>query len=441
VVLIDYDKAFFACIYSFYFTFAKRKETIVRSVTTPKDVSDRLFGWWYRLAAPPDISEDAPLYERERVRRSKLASIIILFEVVYHFATIGVGVTSNPGLLPTLIIALIVLAVAAIFNRNGKTSVAGTLSVLILEVGMFANFTRLALAGGGLSSFDLPLYDILIIPTLIAISLFPGWVTFSVAALNSLLIVASIVLLPKTAELTQALAGAPYDTWFRPVSIQLVAALVCYFWVSNAFQAMKRADSAEEVNKLAQTLATQQQIALQEKQQLEESIQQIVEVHTQVANGNLRARVPLTQNNVLWSIAGSLNNLLARMQRWRQDAQQLQRLEQMIQQVVYDMRQAKKRGASLQMQKTGTILDPLIAEIAVEKGNYLVSSDRPVPAQELLTPQERFPPAQELFTPQERFPPAQELFTPQERFPSQADTFMPQSEGSNSFRKRPESGT
>jgi hypothetical protein len=412
----------------------------VRSVATPKDESDRLFGWWYRLAAPPDISENAPLYERERVRRGKLASIIILFEVFYHFATIGVGITSNPGLLPTLIIALIVLTVAAIFNRYGKTSVAGTLSVLILEVGMFANFTRLALAGGGLSSFDLPLYDILIIPTLIAISLFPGWITFSVAALNSLLIVASIVLLPKTHELTQALAAAPYDTWFRPVSIQLVAALVCYFWVSNAFQAMKRADSAEEVNKLAQTLATQQQIALQEKQQLEESIQQIVAVHTQVANGDLSARVPLTQNNVLWSIAGGLNNLLARMQRWRQDAQQLQRVEQTIQQVVYDMRQAKKRGVTPPLKKTGTILDPLIAEMLTEKGNYLASPDRPVPSQELLTPQERPPLPQELFTPQERFPPPQELLTPQERFPPLPDNFMSQSEGFNSFRQRPDSG-
>lgn len=408
----------------------------MRSVATPKDVSDRLFGWWYRLAAPPDISEDAPLYERERIRRGKLASIIILFEVIYHFATIGVGVTSNPGLLPTLIIALLVLTVAAIFNRYGKTSVAGALAVIVLEVGMPANFTRLALAGGGLSSFDLPLYDILVIPTFIAISLFPGWVTFSVAALNSLLVVMSIVLLPKTPELKQAMAAAPYDVWFRPVSIQLVASLVCYFWVSNAFQAMKRADSAEEVNKLAQTLATQQQIVLQEKQQLEESIQQIVAVHTQVANGDLSARVPLTQNNVLWSIAGGLNNLLARMQRWRHDAQQLQRVEQAIQQIVYDMRQAKKRGVTLPPKKTGTILDPLIAEMLTEKGNYLAPPDRPVPSQELLTPQERPPLPQELFTPQERFPPPQELFNPQERFPPLPDNFMPQSEGFNSFRQR-----
>jgi hypothetical protein len=392
---------------------AKRKDTIVRSVPAKKNASDRLFGWWYRLAAPPDMPEDASLRERESVRRGKLASVIILFEFFYHFATVGVGVTSDLGLLPILIISMVVLTVAAIFNRYGKTSIAGALSVLVLEVGMFLNFTMLALAGGGLSSFDLPLYDILVIPTLIAISLFPGWVTFSVAALNSLLIVASIVLLPKTPELTHALAAAPYDSWFRPVSIQLVAALVCYFWVSNTFQAMKRADFAEEVNKLAQTLASQQQVALKEKQQLEESIQQIVSVHTQVANGDFTARVPLNQSNVLWSIAGSLNNLLARLQRWRQDALQLQRVELTLQQVVQEMQRAKKQGLPPKIQKTGTILDPLLAEITTEKASFQGSLDRTVTSQEAFTPQERFAgPSQELFTPQERFPPLSDPFTP-----------------------------
>lgn len=385
----------------------------MQSMITQKDVSDRLFGWWYRLAAPPDISEDAPLRERESIRRGKLASVIILFEVVYHCATIGVGVTSNAGLLPTLIISLLALTTAAIFNRYGKTSVAGALAVLVLEIGMAANLTRLSLAGGGLSSFDLPLYDVLVIPTLIAISLFPGWVTFLVAALNSLFIVATITLFPKTPELVKALAEAPYDTWFRPVSIQLVAALVCYFWVSNAFQAMKRADFAEEVNKLSQTLAEQQQAALQEKQQLEESIQQIVAVHTQVANGDFSARVPLSQNNVLWSIAGSLNNLLARLQRWRQDAQQLGRIERVIQQAVQEVRRAKKQGMPLYMYKTGTILDPLIAEIAADKGSHLAFSDRPGPSQELPDPQGNLPvPSSELFTPSESFPPMSDRLTP-----------------------------
>jgi hypothetical protein len=118
----------------------------------------------------------------------------------------------------------------------------------------------------------------------------------------------------------------------------------------------------QQVNKLTQELAAQQQVVLQEKQQLEESVQQIVAVHMQVANGNLNVRVPLDQKNVLWPLAGSLNNLLARFQRWRQEASQLQYVERSIQQTLHDIQQAKTQGTPLTYRKTGTMLDPLVAE-------------------------------------------------------------------------------
>lgn len=352
----------------------------------------RLFDWWYYLTTPPEMREDAPLAQRAAVRRARLASVIILFEIVYHLAVVGVGATSNHQLIPVLIISLSVLAIAALFNRFGRVSVAGFLAVTILELGMFFNLTSLSLLAGGLSPFDLPLYDILVIPTLIALSLFPRWITFSIAGLNTLFIVATLLFFPKTPEMVQLLAGAPYDTWFRPVSIQFVAGMVCYFWVSNAFQAMKRADLAEEVNKLAQALALQQQAALQEKQQLEESMQSIIMVHTQVANGNFAARVPLNQKNVLWSIAGSLNNLLARLQRWREDAIQLQRTEQAIQAAIHALQQAKLQGIPMRVSKTGTIVDLLVTEMTMGK-----PASQAFPEQVLrssgqqLSPPEQFP--------------------------------------------------
>jgi HAMP domain-containing protein len=69
-----------------------------------------------------------------------------------------------------------------------------------------------------------------------------------------------------------------------------------------------------------------EEVAMQ-KQQLDASIRSIVEVHTRVANGDFDARVPLTQDNVLWQISGSLNNLLARVQRLRQDATKVQKMQ------------------------------------------------------------------------------------------------------------------
>lgn len=412
-----------------------------------KQATDRLFGWWYYLTAPANVPADASLQQRAAVRRGKLASVIILFEILYHISVLGVGATSNPQLIPILIISLSVLTLAAIFNRFGKVSVAGVLSVGILEAGMFFNLTSLSLLAGGLSTFDLPLYDILVIPTLIAISLFPQWITFSVAGLNCLFVVGTIILFPKTPEMAQALISAPYDTWFRPVSIQFVAALVCYFWVSNAFQAMKRADLAEEVNKLAQALATQQRVVLQEKQQLEESIQKIVNVHTQVANGNFTARVPLNQNNVLWSIAGSLNNLLARLQRWRRDSIQLQRTEHAIQQSIYVIQLAKKQNRPLPAYKTGTALDPLITEIVTEKSTLRASSGPLMSSPNRLasssgsgqftpSPDLFAPSSGPLFSPPDQFSPsAGQFISPPDQFSPSAGQFIPPPDRPLHFRR------
>jgi len=78
----------------------------------------------------------------------------------------------------------------------------------------------------------------------------------------------------------------------------------------------------------------------------------------------LSARVPLDQQNVLWSVAGSLNNLLARLQSWRQGAMTLQQNEQLLQQLIYNIQLAKRQGQTLQAYKTGTSLDALIMEIS-----------------------------------------------------------------------------
>jgi methyl-accepting chemotaxis protein len=65
----------------------------------------------------------------------------------------------------------------------------------------------------------------------------------------------------------------------------------------------------------------------EQKRQHDASIRSIVETHTRVANGDLEARVPLTQDNVLWQISGSLNKLLARLQRLSQDTAKVQQMQ------------------------------------------------------------------------------------------------------------------
>ena len=349
----------------------KNMQTFLASRST----NDRLFSWWYRIAAPPDVPADAPLKKRESVRIGKLTSLVLLIEYIYITIVVGTGLTNNRALLTLLIANYACTTIGVVLNRLGRTRLSATFAFLTVEIGMILNILNVS-AAGGFSSFNLPLLDILAQPELIAVSLFPAWIVLPVAAFNCIFIWGCLTFLPKTAELAHTLSFAAYNAYERPLALQIITALVTFLWVSSAIQEMKRADSAEEVNKLAQDLSRQQQAEVQKKQQLEESIRQILDVHIQVANGNFNARVPLDQNNVLWSIAGSLNNLLARLQRWRQDALRLQHTEMMIQQVLQDIQLAKKRGEPLRVYKTGTALDPLLAEL-IPKNNVSRPLDRP----------------------------------------------------------------
>ena len=348
----------------------------MQTFSASQSTNDRLFSWWYRIAAPPNVPADAPLKKRESVRIGKLTSLVLLIEYIYITIVVGTGLTNNPALLNILIANYVCITIGVIFNRLGRTRISAAFAFLTIELGMIVNLLNVS-AAGGLSSFNLPLLDILAQPELIAVSLFPAWTVLPVATFNCLFIAGCLAYLPKTAELAHTLSLAAYNAYERPIALQIITALVTFLWVSSAIQDMKRADSAEEVNKLAQDLSRQQQAEVQKKQQLEASIRQIMDIHTQVANGNLNARVPLDQNNALWAIGGSLNNLLARLQRWRQDALRLQYTEMVIQQVLQDIQLAKKRGEPLRAYKTGTVLDPLLAELITTRSSATRSLDKP----------------------------------------------------------------
>ena len=325
---------------------------------------DRLFGWWYAISAPPPVPEDAPLHEREFMRKAKFTSIVLLIEIIESFTVFVLP--DGPSLLIPLSISVTMLIVGVFLNRSGKVRLAGTLIWLTINLGMYSDFISLGLHGG-LSSISIQNFFSLIHPDLIAISLLPAPAALAVGIANCLFTILALTFLPKTPELLhQFSTPAVVAIYYLVLYAQTVVVSINLLWVSSNFQQTKRADQAEELNKLIQALSTQQQDELQRKQQLEQDIQRIVAVHTQVANGNYNARVPLDQighNNVLWSIAGSLNTLLARLQRWNQEAQQLRRTEQAILQTLQHIQLTKKQGIPLHLQRSGTSLDALLTEI------------------------------------------------------------------------------
>jgi nitrate/nitrite-specific signal transduction histidine kinase len=148
----------------------------------------------------------------------------------------------------------------------------------------------------------------------------------------------------------------------------------------------KLQQTIEEIIALQQAIATQ-------KQELENGIQQILETHVQVANGDFTTRAPLTQDHLLWQVAYSLNNLLARLQRLNQVQAELQQtkvelrqqmdsgqmevqqikaeLQQIYaetQHLVESLRDAKLQEHPIRVLPSRTVLDPLCRELA---GNYI----------------------------------------------------------------------
>ncbi len=286
--------------------------------------------WWYRLAAPPEPSASASIRQREAYRRGKLISIVLL--AVLIVATIGtfVGIFIVHSIFLVVSPYIVVVAITAFLNRRGQVVIAGILMVLGVEVSVMSSAA--AVSFPLMSVYALPVLDMLVLPELIAASLLPPGFVFIVASINIAFIVSVLTFLfPHNAELIATLHTSLGDAVARPVVIQILTAVVSFLWVRSVEQAIYRANRATTIATLTQDLAEQDRVVAEQKRQLDASIRQIVEAHTRVANGDLKVRVPLTQDNVLWEVAGALNNLLSRYQRAIQAERRVEELQRQSQ--------------------------------------------------------------------------------------------------------------
>ncbi len=355
--------------------------------------------WWYRLGAPPTPPPSASIAERENARRGRLASIVLLVEllIVLLFALPSLAF-QNIVLIPAALGLGLLLCLALWFNHRGRTTIAGVLALLPPSIGIAMTLITTA---GGLSANSIFLYDMMIQSVLIAVSLLPPGSVFIVTAINCIFIILDFNLEQHTADLKAMIAFAGPEVYARPIILHIIVAVVAYIWVQSATQAIKRADRAEVIAILEHDIAEQAHAIAQQKHRLDASIQQIVQTHVRVANGDINARVPLTQDNVLWEVAGALNNLLARFQRLHQaesKTHDLQRQLHWAHQVEYEaartrkeverqianLRQAKSSQLPLRFTPTKTIIDPLLAEL---QGNYIKSQSQEqlAPATETLS--------------------------------------------------------
>jgi hypothetical protein len=316
--------------------------------------------WWHRIAAPPVPPDTASLKEREAWRRGRYISntlLAMIFALV--LVTIFVGGIANHALLPNFIGTLFFLVLACFFNRRGLVIVSGIIVVLVLDV----SIAGANLAFTPLSAFELPLLDLLVLPALFAASLLPAYFVFFDMTLHIIFVVCVFTFLfPKDAALIALLHNPGHfaDGLAKPIVIQVVTAVIAYTWMRSVTSSVERADRATSIALLERNVSEQAQREAEQKRQLENEIRDIIQVHTQVANGNYDARVPLRQGNILWPVAGSLNNLIARFQSALKETQRLQYLDNAIARFFHARNQAQ--NGPIAWQPTGTSIDGLVQQ-------------------------------------------------------------------------------
>lgn len=340
----------------------------------------KLFAWWFRLSCPPEPSLAAPLIQRERFRRARTISIITFLLQLYVITSLPAGFFGTNRFLAVLLIFAFIANVAAmISNRWGWVTVAGLLLVFNVEI---SQGTNILTTPGGLSLAALPLFDLMVIPLVLAASVLPKFYVFVFAVLNSIFALLGILYLPHQADLARALATSGVGLISLPIAIQLILAFLAFLWVQSADQAIRRADRAEQIALLEHDIAESRQLIAEQKLQLETSIQEISQALLNSNNGRGVTRMP-TQGNPLWLIVGPINNLLARMDRLRRVEVEYQQLTTELEQLLVAIRAARENQQPLrpQLQAGSARLGLFYEEIA-----HLQAGSKPPTSRELPYP-------------------------------------------------------
>lgn len=323
--------------------------------TALQKILQRWSGW----SIPPAPLANAAFEAREKSRRARAASHLLLLMIVLMSFTMIVSIFM--GNIPLLIISVAILPiifVQAWLNRRGRTDLVALSFIAATTIGTFALILS---KPGGITLNGLRLYDNLIASLLLAVMLLPIRSIFYIAAINLLLVVVSLYLFASSPVVD--MLRASFLTVIYPfVFLEGMVVVLCWLWGTNMIQALQRADRAEEIAKLEQAISAQNWNAIKEKRKLEIAIEAIMETHIAVANGNYNIRVPLKKDNVLWPLAGALNNLLGRIQGWRRDSVELEKLQTTTSRIIKQIWHAKQTGRQPLFDRTGTMLDPLLSE-------------------------------------------------------------------------------
>ncbi len=241
---------------------------------------------------------------RDQIRQKQVVNVILAVIVVFQLINLPGAILMHSAVsIGTVVLGLVLCAIAMIFNFQGRVVVVSILLIAVVDLGCGLMLLTTPM---GLDASDLPVFDVLIVSEIIAVSLISPMSVFPVALSNIVFIVADLLFQPRTMELNMVLkSDMAYNAIAQPISLQIVVAIVSFIWVRNALFALSRADRAEEIAEIRRKEAERQRI-------LDEGVQHLSQVLTQAANGDRTVRANMGQDNILWRVGNALNLLLTR---------------------------------------------------------------------------------------------------------------------------------
>lgn len=320
--------------------------------------------WWYSLTAPAPGTDKDNFVRREAERRARSLSsvaafflcVLLLFLPACFFMGVAVIIADTVAMVSTMI--------GLIVNRLGQTRAAGVIIVLGAEVAL----AMAILLIGPMHPADIQLYDLYALIILLAASLLPPRFIFLFAAAHATFIVVEMLIHPDTPALAQDLQiqAQLLPAIVRSVGLQLLGSTVAFLWVRSAARAIERANRAEMVATLEHVIAEERASTEREKQELEESIQQLIQTQMAATKGQVAGQLPYPPAKILWPLVGAMNLLWSRLQRAQRIEYEYQHLQQVI--ASYTQLIQQENHPSLPLVQTGTILDQLILAAQTTRG-------------------------------------------------------------------------
>jgi hypothetical protein len=266
---------------------------------------------------------------REKARRKQIVGAILLVIVIFQLVELPGALMMHTAMdIGTVVLGLALCAVAALFNQFGKITIVTVLLIAVIDLGCGL---MLLTSPMGLDVSDLPVFDVLLVSELIAVSLLPAISVFPVALGNILFTIAVLMFAPRTMELNMVLtSNMAYDTILQPIGLQIIVALVCFIWVRSALRALARADRAEEIAQLQRRETELLRREAEFNHIFTQGSDHLLEVLVRAANGDHSVRSTLYQNHPLWRIGNALNVLLTRVNRMANAEKEINRLRMTI---------------------------------------------------------------------------------------------------------------